>query len=222
MHRNRILAMVGLAGVTALAVGSSTWAHASPNADVGDSILPANSFVKLFSNHSTFTVPPGPNGLTVTCTANTAYLKTPAISTTSTTHPLLALPPSFDDGINTSTFAVAPCTDNLHGTDVTTTSGAWTASFVDAATDTETAAHLDNISIVVPKGGAVVKSSLGCTITVAPSAPFTVTGHYTDSTGQLAVNVSNLPILITGSGCPPASTSNFIATFTSTLRMHDN
>src|SRR5207302_2371383 len=107
-----ILAMLGLGAVTALAIGTSTWAHASPAVDTGDSILPANSLVKLFSATSSFSVPPT-GGIKVTCTANTAYLKTPAINAASTTHPLLALPPTFDDGINTTSFAVNPCKDNL-------------------------------------------------------------------------------------------------------------
>ena len=94
--------------------------------------------------------------------------------------------------------------------------------FIDAATDGETVAHADKINIVVPKAGCVVKSSLGCTITVAPAAAFTVSGTYTDSTGKLVVNVTNLPVSITGSGCPPATTSSFVSTFTTTLRLHDN
>jgi hypothetical protein len=223
MHRNRVLALLGLVAVTGLAVGSSSWAHAAPNAaDVGDTMLPANSFVTLKSTHSSFTVPPGGTGLTVTCTNNLAVAKTPPKSTTSgTTQSLQVLPPTFDNGINTTTFAVNPCTDNLHGTEVTTTSGAWTASATDLATET-TEPNTDSVTIVIPKGGAVVKSSLGCTITVAPSAPFAVKASYVDSTGQLIVNIKNLPILITGSGCPPATLSDFVATYTTTPRLHDN
>jgi hypothetical protein len=222
MHRNRIVALLGFVAVTGLAVGSAGWAHAAPATDVGDSMLPANSFVKLFSTSSQFSVPPT-GGITVTCTVNIAYAKTPPIKATApATQSLLVLPPTFDDGINPTTFAVKPCTDSpTGGTDVSTCTGAWTATATDLATET-TEPNTDTVHITVPKGGCVVKSSLGCTITVAPTAPFVVPATFTDVDGKLHVHVTNLPIAITGGGCPPATTSSFTAVYTTTPRLHDN
>jgi hypothetical protein len=126
--------------------------------------------------------------------------------------------PVFNDGTG------HPCTDSLGGTVTTTTSGAWKIGFVDKASD-ETSAEPntgDKLRIIIPKAGAVVKTSEGCTITVAPNGPFTITGAYNDKT-TLTVSITNLPVSTSGGSCPlPASTtSTFHASYVFSPGMSD-
>jgi hypothetical protein len=177
-------------------------AHASPQAaDTDDKYKPAGMQVNGTSSKTTFSVPGGSPIITVTCTHSTAGGKTPA-----TGLGMFAISPlpAFNDGTG------RPCTDSLGGTVTTTTSGAWKIGFVDKASD-ETSAEPntgDRMQIIIPKAGAVVHTSEGCTITVAPSGPVTLTGTYNDKT-TLTVSVTNLPVTTSGGSCPlPASTTS--------------
>jgi hypothetical protein len=177
--------------------------------------------------NTVFTVPPT-GGITVTCTRSTAGGTPPAKSAGLAAFPVKPLP-TFNDG-KTSTGTVKPCTDNLGGTETSTTNntnGKWKIGTVDASNDetsaeptTCTSTTCDHLKIVIPKAGAIVTTSQGCTITVAPSAAFTVTGTYTDGAGgvyHLTINVSNLPISVSGvTTCPSlgATTASFTGTYT--------
>jgi hypothetical protein len=196
------------ASMMTLAFGA-VLAHASPQAgDTDDKYKPAATQVTGTSTKTTFSVPARSPVITVTCTHSTAGGKTPATGLGSfAIKPL----PVFNDGTG------HPCRDSLGGTVTTTTSGAWMIGFVDKAND-ETSAEPntgDTLRIIIPKGGAVVKTSEGCTITVAPSGPFPVTGVYNDK-NTLTVAVANLPVKTSGGSCPlPATTtSTFHATYT--------
>jgi hypothetical protein len=196
------------ASLTAALAFSAVLAHASPQAgDTDDKYKPAGTQVTGTSTKTTFSVPGGSPIITVTCTHSAAGGKTPA-----TGLGLFAINPLpvFNDGTG------KPCKDSLGGTVTTTTSGAWKIGFVDKGSD-ETSAEPnsgDKLKIIIPQGGAVVKTSEGCTITVAPSGSFTVTGAYNDKS-TLTVSIANLPVKTSGGSCPlPASTtSTFHATY---------
>jgi hypothetical protein len=197
------------AALTAALAFSAVLAHASLQAgDTDDHYKPAATVIKGTSTKTTFSVPASSPVITVTCTHSTAGGKTPATGLgTFAINPL----PVFNDGTG------HPCRDSLGGTVTTTTSGAWKIGFVDKATD-ETSAEPntgDKLKIIIPQGGAVVKTSEGCTITVAPNGAVTVTGAYNDK-GVLTLAIGNLPVKTAGGSCPlPISTnSTFHGTYT--------
>jgi len=221
MFRNKKVATLGIAAVGALALGTA-WAHVSassgthhtPQAADVDNILPLATISVGASGTTTFTVPAnGAGGLTVTCLHSTDVVKTPA-GAGGATQNVLTLPPTFDNGIAANGIP-NKCTDNLNGTTVTTTKGPWAAQIIDLPNEPTTGAggepNVDNVNVIVPKAGAVVKTSEGCTITVAPQAPYTVQGTMDDNTGQLTVNITSatnaLPALVTGGGLCPVTPS---------------
>jgi len=231
MHRNRKVATLGIAAVGVLALGTA-WTHVSAGsrvhqaqqADTGDVLAPLNSISVGTNTGTSFTVPAnGTGGLTITCTSSISVAKTP-LQAGGTIQNLLPLPPTFDDGPGPNGIP-KKCTDNLNGTTVTTTKGPWAAQAIDNASDTEP--NIDTVDVIVPKAGAVVKTSEGCTITVAPQAAYTVVGSYNDSTGVLSVNltdpINGLPALVQGGGLcpttpPAASCSGQSPAFCSTFR----
>jgi hypothetical protein len=190
------------ASLTAALAFSAVLAHASLQAgDTEDKYKPAGTHVTGTSTKTTFSVPGTSPIITVTCTHSVAGGTTPATGLGMfAINPL----PVFNDGTG------HPCRDSLGGTVTTTTSGAWKIGFVDKASD-ETSAEPntgDKLRIIIPKAGAVVKTSEGCTITVAPNGPFTVTGAYNDKT-TLTVSITNLPVKTAGGSCPlPSSTTS--------------
>jgi hypothetical protein len=131
------------------------------------------------------------------------------------------------DGPVTSSIA-APTFNNNGGacpttvfltTATSTTSGDWTISLqYDPAGSTGT--------LTIPTGGVVTQISglASCTVTVAPTAPATVTGPWTDGSGGSASVLDfsagvDVPIVVTGGfGCPTAATS---ATFSATYEITD-
>ncbi len=199
-----------LFATAALAVSLSTvWAHASPTAsDSDDHYNPAGTTVKGTSTKTTFSVPATSPVITVTCTHSSAGGKTPATGLGAFT---ISPRPVFNDGKG------KPCTDNLGGTETTTTSGTWKIQEIDAAGDESQSEPNsgDKLQVTVPKGGAVVHTSEGCTITVAPNGAFKVPGSYND-VNTFVVSISNLPIKVTGGAiCPTtATTSSFNGTYT--------
>ena len=200
--------VLAAASLVALAF-SAVLAHASPQAaDTDDKYKPAGMQVNGTSSHTTFSVPATSPVITVTCTHSAAGGKTPATGLGMfAINPL----PVFNDGTG------RPCTDSLGGTVTTTTSGAWKIGFVDKASD-ETSAEPsagDKLQIIIPKGGAVVHTSEGCTITVAPSGAFTISGVYDDKS-KLTLSIHNLPVATSGGSCPlpTSTTSTFSATYT--------
>jgi hypothetical protein len=206
--RTRKGVTLAAASIAALAF-SAVLAHASPQAgDTDDHYKPAATVIKGTSSKTTFSVPASSPVITVTCTHSAAGGKTPATGLgTFAINPL----PVFNDGTGN------PCKDSLGGHETTKTSGAWKIGFVDKGSD-ETSAEPnsgDRLKIIIPQGGAVVTTSEGCVITVAPNGPVTVSGAYNDK-GVLTLAIGNLPVKTTGGSCPlPASTtSTFHATYT--------
>ena len=198
-------ALLGVAALAALTAGTVGVHAAGVAGDTDDHYTPAATQVTGHSTKTVFTVGP----ITVTCTNSVAGGKTPATGLGAFK---LSPLPVFNDGSSS-----APCTDNLGFKDTTTTLGAWTIGFKDAALD-ETKSEPntgDKLVVTVPKGGAVVHNTAGCVITVAPTAPFKVTGTYNDK-GLFVVSINNLPISVTGSGiCPvTAKTSTFNGSYT--------
>ena len=207
-HIHRRGALLGVAGLAALTIGSVGVHAATVAGDTDDHYTPAATQVTGHSTMTVFSVGP----ITVTCTNSVAGGKTPATGLGGfAIKPL----PVFNDGSST-----APCTDNLGFKDTTTTSGAWKIGFKDASLDetkTEPNATGDSLIVTVPMAGAVVHNTAGCTITVAPNGAFKVPGTYNDA-GTFSVNIKNLPIKVTGGGvCPvSATTSTFTGKYTFT------
>lgn len=200
------LALAAAAALT-LGGGIARAVHAAPATpfatDTDDKYKPAGKLVTGTSHKTVFSVAAG--AIVVTCTKSVASGTTPTTGLGTFT----IKPPTFSDG-------TGPCTDNLGGTDTTSTSGTWKIGSIDQAND-ETGSEPntgDKLFVIVPKAGAVVHNSLGCTITVAPNAPFTVTGKYND-VSTFTVSISNLPIKVVGGAqCPTnATTSTFKGTY---------
>jgi len=231
------LATFGLGGV---------WAHASSSApaDAADTVKPLNAISKGISTNSFFKTVGG--ALNINCKNNVADVKTPYFppAAAGAVVSLSIVPPEFDNGVPGSapgaTTGVTPCnvvsgTGQSLGTSTTATSGAWAAAAYDcpkagvggfnptsaAITGFTCGAeavepNVDAIVVHIPPGGAVVHTSNGCTITVAPPATypngFNVLGSYTDSTGKFDVdypgpasgntNLNSIPVKTTGTGCP--------------------
>jgi hypothetical protein len=197
------------AAVTALALGS-VLASAATATDTDDHYKPAGATIRFVSARMVFSEPPT-GGVIVTCTNSTTNGKTP----TSGLGEFAIAQPKFNDGYAT-TGAPKVCTDNLQGTEVITTSGSWAIGFIDAANDETTTEPNtgDRFRVFIPKGGMVIKSSLGATCTVAPSAPFSLVGSYTD-VNKLTFDVRNVPVFVAGgTGWPPGTMASFQAVFT--------
>jgi len=231
MDRNRKASAFAAAAVTALALGTG-WFHATHGTagtaahqtraatDTDDKLRPANYILIGTAGTTTFSVPPSPPVITVTCTASEATSKTLPSGLGASQ----VLPPMFNNGLNSSTGQPNPCTDSTGGKDTTVTKGIWTITFLDSPTETETSAEPntgDQLEITIPKGGAVVTNSLHCVITVAPTAAFQVIGAY-DDVNKFTVSLSNLPVSVAGpSPCPTAATTssfNGVYTFSPSMR----
>ena len=212
-RKHKLGALVGVAAAAAFSVGI-IGAHAAPLVtETDDNYIPASTQVTGTSHQTVFSVGP----ITVTCTNSVAGGKTPALGI----KPFAIKPlPVFNDGSSS-----APCTDTVGATDTTTTSGAWKIQLKDAPNDeTQTEPNSgDKLIVTVPIGGAVVNNSFGCVITVAPTAAFKVIGTYDDH-NTFTVNISNLPIKVTGPAgvCPLSSTtSTFSGTYVFTPGVSD-
>jgi hypothetical protein len=186
---------LAVAALVALTLGATT-TGAAPLA--GKHIAPASTKVSGKSTSTVFAA----GGITVTCTNSVAGGTTPANGLSFPIKPL----PTFNDGTG------SPCTDSFGGTDNTKTKGTWTLKFINPT----------ELEIVVAKAGAVVTNSLGCTITVAPTAAYDVkaAGNY-DGVSKLTVKITTLPIKVTGGlQCPTTATkASFTATYTFTPGM---
>jgi hypothetical protein len=222
-RKHKLGALVGLAAAAALtfgAVGVHMASASAPKAssDTDDSYNPANTTVSGHATNTVFTAGP----ITVTCTNSVAGGKTPKATAHLKAFNLKPLP-VFNDGTG------QPCTDNLGFTDTTNTNntnGKWKIQFIDAPNDengTEPNSG-DKLSVTVPKAGAIVTNSAGCTITVAPTAAFKVVGAY-DDVNKFTVAITNLPIHVTGPGgvCPlSTNVAHFNATYTFTPGVSDS
>jgi hypothetical protein len=198
------LAAVSLAAGTAFAV---TVPHAVAASDK-DSLKPASTAIKGSAPNFVSSGTIGGLAFTASCTSSTLSAKTPARGLGP-----VSVKPTFTG-----------CTDNFGGTDKVKVHGVWKLTFADAANDeaqTEPNSG-DGLTLLVPKGGATFTSTFlpGCTITVAPTAPFSFTSAYND-VSVATVNV-NLPVS-GSSGCPPpvGATAATTATYTITPGVTD-
>jgi hypothetical protein len=101
------------------------------------------------------------------------------------------------------------CPTNIGATTTTTTSGSWSLSGQNGSTITG--------YLTVPKAGAVVTTSNGCTITIAPNGPVNVNGTWTNGNSRTPsrLTISNAPVPVSvsgGFGCF-GSTASFSATY---------
>jgi hypothetical protein len=171
-----------------------------------------------------FSIPGTSPVITVFCSHSVAG------GTTSAYDP--ASPGGPGDGDDAKAFHISPlpvfddqpthpyCTDSLGGHDTSVaneTNGKWTIGLKDLTNDEAgPEPNADHLVVNVPKAGVIVTNTLGCTITVAPTAAFKVTGAY-DDVNKFTVSITNLPIITSGGSCPlPASavsTFNAIYTF---------
>ena len=184
-------AAVGLLATAALAAG-----------DNDDSLRPAStSFTATNSGNLTVAFTVLGQTITVTCTSATLSLATHASGLAVTMQPP----------------TVSGCTDNFGGTETVTTSGTWKLTFVDAANDSAQAEPNtgDHLKLVVPTGGATVKSSLlPCTISSTQS---TVRASYNDKNKAKFTNQK-----VSGSGCGGSNTATFNGTFLTSINVSDS
>lgn len=178
-------------GITGTAVATA----AETEACTVNNVAPPPGTVTCFS------VPGESPTITVYCTHSTSGGTTPA-----TGLGLFAVKPSpvFNDGYNKNG-TPKPCTDSLGGTETTKISGTWEIGGIDAANDESSGEPNsgDGIKVVVPKAGAVVITSQGCQITIAPNGPYTATGAYDDHS-KFTVALTNVPVTVSKlkAGCP--------------------
>lgn len=109
------------------------------------------------------------------------------------------------------------CTDNLGGNDTLTsnsTNGPWTATYVNSAGSPAA----DQIQIGIPTAGQTLVSSVvpGCTITVDPGGPGSISGSY-DNAGNLGFSNQSLNYTAVGT-CPPNGPGSGTATFSTALK----
>lgn len=201
--RSRKIGAFATFAATALMLGTSL-AHASPlAADTDDKYNPGGKLV-TGKNSTSLTFVAG--AITVTCTFSTAGGTTPKTGLAPFT--MKPLPVFADTGNK-------PCTDNIGGMDTTKTVGAWKIGFVDAPNDESQKEPNtgDKLEIIIPKAGAVVSNSFGCTITISPNGTTTVKGTYDDKS-KFTLSKVTIPIKIVGGGiCPTNTTATFSGTY---------
>lgn len=210
LRATRKLALIVGTVATVVSLGAAT----ALAADTGDSLSPTNtSFNVANSGNITFTgIKVFGSPVTTTCTDVTLTGKTRASGLTAD----VTTNPNFDN-------AGMDCTDSLGGTDTVTSSGTWTLTLVDAASDeaqTEPNAG-DQLTINVPASGITFKSSFlsGCTITAKASTP--TSSSFNDSNSATFTNASigiNL-----GAGCfgVTGTTASMSGTFTTSTNIGD-
>lgn len=198
----------------AAAVAALTTTTVLAAADSDDNISPPSTAYTA-NNSGNVTFSGTINGLPVTVTCTT--------STISGTTPATGLGPG---PIADPTFS--GCTDNLGGNDTVKTNhinGSWQITFIDVANEAENPDAPepntgDSIQLGIPKAGATVVSSVlpTCTITVAPTAPTSITGAYDDIS---TVKFSNQSIPTSGTGCTTSANSTMNGTYVSSPGFHD-
>jgi len=162
-----------------------------------------------------FSVPGKAPTLTVYCKHSTSGAHTPATGLgLMNVSPLVV----FDDGGSPP----KPCTDSLGGNDTTKVQGVWKIGGLDRANDETGTGSTepntgDRAEVVVPQHGAIVTTSQGCQITVAPSGPYTAIGTYDDHS-KFIVNVTNVPVVVSKlkTSCPLPAAVTIMSTFSAT------
>lgn len=114
--------------------------------------------------------------------------------------------------------AFSGCTDNLAPGDTDTltsnhTNGPWTSTYVNSTGSPAP----DMIQLGIPQAGQTLVSSVapGCTVTLDPSGPGTVSGAY-DNAGNL--QFTNQTLSYTAAGACPTGTGSGTATFSTALK----
>lgn len=204
--------------------------HAAPaTSDSDDNYKPANTHItgtatgtpaqcptigRPAGTVTCFSVPGQKPTMTVYCTHSTSGGLTPA---TGLGLFVVNPPVVFNDGYTGTT--PKPCTDTLGGTETTVVSGTWKIGGIDAANDEGSAEPNsgDKAEVIVPQAGAVVNTSQGCRITVAPNGPYTAIGPYDDHS-KFTVPVTNVPVIVTKlkSSCPLPANVPLLSTFFAT------
>jgi len=213
MRLSRKTAVFTTLAVAAFALGGVALGRAAPT-EAGDFYLICNpgcvastgsTHILGHSTKTSFTVPSGVSGApTVVCTNSTAGGTPPGKAAGLAAFAISPLP-VFNDGSST-----LPCKDqfgNRYTETSNNTNGKWTIGFIDFGSETTTEPNSgDRLSVHIPRAGAIVKSSTGCVITVAPWAAVTISSPYTDGVSgvyHFNVNIKSLPVRITGTTtCP--------------------
>jgi hypothetical protein len=115
--------------------------------------------------------------------------------------------------------AFTHCADNFFGTDTVTTSGTWTLTLLDDASETQAEPNSgDQLAINIPAGGAKFTSSAlpGCTVTTGASSP--ASSSFND---QSSATFSNANVNVTGNGCTVSTPAHLSGTFTSNINVGD-
>lgn len=212
MTKTRKRLAIVLSATAAIAALTTTTVLAAGDTD--DNISPPNTaFTATNSGNVTFSGTINGVPVTVTCTTSMISGVTPATG----------LGPK---DISDPTFT--GCTDSLGGNDTVKTNhnnGSWQLTFIDVANEAENPDASepntgDSLKLGIPKAGATVVSSVlsTCTITVAPTAPTSITGAYDDMT---TVKFMNQSIATSGSGCTTSAASNMNGTYVSNVSFHD-
>ncbi|TDP32376.1 hypothetical protein DFR75_106167 [Nocardia ignorata] len=145
--------------------------------------------------------------VTVTCTTSSTTGAVPAAPNNSN--------PSGPVTVPIAAPSITGCTTSMWGVSATvTTSGSWAITGQNGSPITG--------SLVIPTGGAVIKTSglATCTAVVAPTAPANVAGSWTNgSPSTVSLNNASAPIKVTGGfGCPTSSTTG---TVTATYKVNN-
>jgi hypothetical protein len=209
---NKKLALVASLTVVVAGLGTGVAFAANPEPSPNDdSISPANTSFTATSTNITFSGHINGTPITVKCTNSSISAKT----LSSGLGPINISPdPTFGS-----------CGSGLH-VNTNHNNGSWQLTFLDAASDEgivigsttdEPAGHGthsgDQIQITIPKAGATFTDDFipGCTITVAPTGPVTISGTY-DDVNTLTLNTS---VPVSHSGCTSDPTASVSGTYSS-------
>ncbi|HEX8646212.1 MAG TPA: hypothetical protein VF715_04885 [Thermoleophilaceae bacterium] len=202
----------------ALAIGAALMTAAmaaGPAAAQSTTITPAGDYSKASLQSGTTASFSIAGFLTTTCNQSVSQPTSPL--GTNTKNKIPAAPGNHNNNgpvtipVNPPTFTNngGACPTNIGATTTTTTSGSWTLSGQNGSPITG--------YLTVPRNGAVVSTSNGCTITIAPSAAVNVNGTWTNGSGstpsRLTITNQPIPVSVSGGfGCFGSSAS-FSATY---------
>ncbi len=205
-----------------LAAGGATFALAQFGDPDPDGFNHSGTATATNSGNTTFAV----GTFTVSCTHSTATFSIPASPSVATNLNGLV----FDDD---SGPPPSPCNTSTAGvtatTSVSTANGSWTLTFNDIGdTGTDQSSNTgdsgepnsDSATIAIPKAGATITTSNGCTITVDPSAGSNVTASYNDA-GTAKFSSQRVSVSATGTNCPSGTTGTFNGTYTVSPSLSD-
>lgn len=208
--RRLVALTVGVLGLVAAGItpGHASSSSGGPEDGQDTYNVPAKTLVTATNASSiTFAANTSIGPVSVTCTTSVFSGKT------GTTLRIATTPPTFTDGSG-------PCTDSAGGQDTVTsntTNGKWSLTEKDLANDEglpEPNATGDMMILAIPQAGIVDVASIGCTVTIAPTAAAKLVGTYNDA-GTITFTKKSVPVALSGSSCPAtASTAKVTVTYT--------